>query len=462
MRNEKLNYDGVDSILGDPKKALWKMSIPLIVSLLITSLYSVIDAIWVSGLGADALAGVGFVSPIFIALMGIGNGLGAGSASALSKYIGEGNKEKADNGAAHTIFITVIISAITTFLLLIFLRDILLAMGAGDTINYAMDYGLILSAGSILVILSNSLYGVLRGEGDANRTMYAMLFSSILNMVLDPIFIYGLNLGVRGAAIASLLSLLFVNIILFYWFYIKKDTYLKPFLSNFKFDKQITLDILKVGLPASLELVNNALFAAIFSLLLVTVASTDAVAVYSTGWRVVTIATTPIIAVATALISVVGANYGARKYEEILVAHRYSMKMSILFGVLAALVVYIFAPQIVSAFAYTGTSTRLTPQLIAFLSVIVIYFPTMGYGCTSTFVFQGTGNGITAMFQTILRETVFTLAFAILLAIVFGYGEYGAWWGIILGELLVNTITMIWADLHIKNLIKSSNDSSPK
>ena len=458
MIDEKLNYDGVDSILGDPKKALWKMSIPLIISLLITSLYSVIDAIWVSGLGADALAGVGFVSPIFIALMGIGNGLGAGSASALSKYIGEGNEEKADNGAVHTIFITVIISAITTLLLLIFLRDILLAMGAGDTINYAMDYGLILSAGSILIILSNSLYGVLRGEGDANRTMYAMLFSSILNMVLDPIFIYGLNLGVRGAAIASLLSLLFVNIILFYWFYIKKDTYLKPFLSNFKFDKQITLDILKVGLPASLELVNNALFAAIFSLLLVTVASTDAVAVYSTGWRVVTIATTPIIAVATALISVVGANYGARKYEEILVAHRYSMKMSILFGVLAALVVYIFAPQIVSAFAYTGTSTRLTPQLIAFLSVIVIYFPTMGYGCTSTFVFQGTGNGITAMFQTILRETVFTLAFAILLAIVFGYGEYGAWWGIILGELIVNTITMIWADLHIKKLINANRE----
>ena len=458
MIDEKLNYDGVDSILGDPKKALWKMSIPLIISLLITSLYSVIDAIWVSGLGADALAGVGFVSPIFIALMGIGNGLGAGSASALSKYIGEGNKEKADNGAVHTIFITVIISAITTLLLLMFLRDILLAMGAGDTINYAMDYGLILSAGSILVILSNSLYGVLRGEGDANRTMYAMLFSSILNMVLDPIFIYGLDLGVRGAAIASLLSLLFVNIILFYWFYIKKDTYLKPFLSNFKFDKQITLDILKVGLPASLELVNNALFAAIFSLLLVTVASTDAVAVYSTGWRVVTIATTPIIAVATALISVVGANYGARKYDEILVAHRYSMKMSILFGVLAALVVYIFAPQIVSAFAYTGTSTRLTPQLIAFLSVIVIYFPTMGYGCTSTFVFQGTGNGITAMFQTILRETVFTLAFAILLAIVLGYGEYGAWWGIILGELIVNTLTMIWADLHIKKLINANRE----
>ena len=310
--NNVKNSQGVDSILGNPKTALWKMSIPLIISLLITSLYSVIDAVWVSGLGADALAGVGFVSPVFIALMGIGNGLGAGSASALSKYIGENNKRKADNGAIHTIFITVIISIITTVILLIFLKDILLAMGAGVTINYAMDYGVILSIGSILVILSNSLYGVLRGEGDANRTMYAMLFSSVLNMILDPVFIYVLNLGVKGAAVATLISLLLVNLILFYWFYIKKDTYLKPFLSNYKFNKGITIDILKVGLPASLELINNALFAALFSLLLVIVASTDAVAVYSTGWRVVTIATTPIIAVATALISVVGANYGAK------------------------------------------------------------------------------------------------------------------------------------------------------
>lgn len=459
MAEESLTgFDGVESILGDPKSALIKMSIPLIISLFITSLYSVIDAIWVSGLGADALAGVGFVSPIFIALMGIGNGLAAGASSALSKYVGEENKTKADNGAIHTILITAIVSILTTLILLIFLKDILLAIGAGSTIDYAMDYGFLISLGSILIILSNSLYGVLRAEGDANRTMYAMLFSSILNMILDPIFIYGLNLGVKGAAIATLISLLLVNIILFYWFYIKKDTYLRPLFSNFKFSKEISIDIIKVGFPASLELINNALFAALFSLLLTIVASTDAVAVYSTGWRVVTIATTPILAVATALISVIGANYGAKRYEDILIAHRYSMKISILLGFLAAIVVYIFAPQIVSIFSYEGTSVRLAPQLIAFLSCIVIYFPTMGYGCTSTFVFQGTGHGITAMFQTILRETVFTLGFAILLAIVLGYGEYGAWWGIILGEIVVNTITMIWADLHIKRLIKSGNN----
>lgn len=450
----KNNSKGINLILGNPKKALISMSIPLIISLFITSLYNIVDAIWVSGLGADALAGVGYVTPIFIAIMGIGNGLGAGSTFALSKYIGEKNKEKADNGGVHTIIITLIISTITTALLLIFLKPLLLLIGAGNTINYATDYGNLLVLGSVFIILSNSLYGILRGEGDANRTMYTMLLASIVNIILDPIFIYYLNLGVKGAAIATILSLALVNLILLYWFYIKKNTYISPFIKNYKFNKEISIDILKVGLPASLELINNAIFAALFSLVLTYIASTDAVAVYSTGWRVVTIATTPILAVATALISVVAVNYGRKSYKNILIAHRYSMKIAILFGIIAAVIVYILAPQIATIFAYTGTSTRLSSSLIAFLSCIVLFFPTMGFGATSTFVFQGLGKGLTAMFQTILRETIFTLSFAILLGIIYGLGEYGAWWGIILGEYVVNIITMIWADLYIKKLIK--------
>ena len=451
------NTKGVDILLGDPKKALWNTSIPLIISLFISSLYNLIDAIWVSGLGANQLAAVGFIMPIFTALLGIGNGLAAGSSSALSKYIGEDDKYKADNGSIHTILITLVISIITTVVLLIFLKPILIFIGAGNTIGYSLDYGYIIILGSVFIILSNSLYGVLRGEGDSNRTMYAMLFSSILNIILDPIFIYGLNLGFRGAAVATVISLVFVNLILIYWFYIKKDTYLKPYIGNFKFDLDITNDILKVGLPASLELINNAVFAALFSMLLAYIGTTDAVAVYSTGWRVVTVATTPILAIATALISVVGVNYGRKNYENIRIAHRYSVKMGILFGLIAAVIVYVFAPQIVAVFTYGGTSQRLNGSLISFLLCIVFFFPTMGYGATSTYVFQGVGKGITAMFQTILRETVFTLAFAIFLSIYLGWGVYGAWLGIVLGELVVNTITMVWADLYIGGLIKGSS-----
>ena len=451
--NSNDNSKSVDIMLGNPKKALISMSVPLIVSLLISSLYNLIDAAWVSGLGADALAGVGFFTPIFMILVGFGNGLGAGAAFAISKYIGEENKSKADNASIHSILIDIIVSIIITVVLLILLIPILNAMGAGQTISYATDYGNIIVIGSIFIILSNALYGIYRGEGDSKRPMYAMVASAILNMILDPIFIYTLGFGVKGAAIATLISAIFVILILIYWFYIKNDTYLKPKLSNFRYNSEIGFDIVKVGLPASIQLLNNAFFAAVFSALLAFLGSTDSVAVYSTGWRIVIIGTTPMLAIGTALISVIAANYGAKNYENIRIAHRYAMKISMIFAFAVAILTNVFAPDIASIFASSGTSVRIAPELTSFLQWIVIYYPTMAVGVASTYVFQGIGKGITAMFQTIMRETGFTIFFAVILGVFLGYGVWGAWMGIVLGEIVSNNITMVWADWQIKKLI---------
>lgn len=451
LGNDSLN--NVDIMLGNPRKALLSMSVPLIVSLLISSLYNLIDAAWVSGLGADALAGVGFFTPIFMILVGFGNGLGAGASFAISKYIGEDNKSKADNASLHSILIDVVISVIITVVLFVFLIPILNAMGAGQTIGFATDYGYIIVSGSVFIIFSNALYGIFRGEGDARRPMYAMAISAILNMILDPIFIYSLNLGVKGAAIATLISAVFVILILFYWMYIKKDTYLKPIPSNFNFKRDISMDIVKVGIPASIQLLNNAFFAAVFSALLAYVGSTDSVAVYATGWRIVIVGTTPLLAIGTALISVVAANYGAKEYKNIQIAHRYAMKISLVLGVAVMILTNVFAADIASIFASGGSSVRIAGELTAFLSWIVIYYPTMAAGVPSTYVFQGIGMGITAMFQTILRETVFTLFFAVLFAVFLNYGVWGAWMGIVLGEVISNNITMFWADWQIKKLM---------
>ncbi len=445
--------NSVDLMLQNPKKALIKMSLPLIISLLITSFYNLIDAAWVSGLGADALAGVGFFTPIFMILVGFGNGLGSGTAFALSKYLGENNKQKADNASAHSIILDIIISVILTIALLIFLNPILNAMGAGQTIGYATDYGVIILLGSIFIIFSNALFGIFRGEGDTTRSMYAMVASAILNMVLDPIFIYTLNLGVRGAAIATIISSIFVILMLLYWFYIKQDTFLKPNLANFSFRKDISIDIIKVGIPASIQLLNNAFFAAVFSALLAYVGSTDSVAVYSTGWRVVTIGTTPLLAIGTALISVIATNYGAKNYKNIQIAHRHAMKVSIVIAIIVAVLTNVFAGDIASIFASSGSSARIAPELTSFLAWIVIYYPTMAVGVSSTYVFQGIGKGITAMFQTIMRETGFTIFFAVLLSVVLGYGVWGAWMGIVIGEVVSNNITMVWADWQIKKLM---------
>ena len=449
--------NSVDLMLQNPKKALIRMSIPLIISLIITSFYNLIDAFWVSGLGADALAGVGFFTPIFMILVGFGNGLGSGAAFALSKYLGEDNKPKADNASVHSILIDIVVSLIMTVLLLLSLNPILNAMGAGQTIGYATDYGVIIILGSVFIIFSNALYGIFRGEGDTTRPMYAMIASAVLNMILDPIFIYTLNFGVKGAAIATIMSSIFVILILLYWFYIKKDTYLKPNMVNFKFKGDISKDIVKVGIPASIQLLNNAFFAAVFSALLTYVGSTDSVAVYSTGWRIVTIGTTPLLAIGTALISVIAANYGAQKYGNIQIAHRYAMKVSIVIACIVAVLTNVFAGDIASVFASSGSSVRIASELTSFLSWIVIYYPTMAVGVASTYVFQGIGQGITAMFQTIMRETGFTIFFAVLLGVVLGYGVWGAWMGIVLGEVVSNNITMVWADLQIKRLMNNHN-----
>ena len=152
--------NSVDIMLQNPEKALIKMSVPLIISLLITSFYNLIDAAWVSGLGADALAGVGFFTPIFMILVGFGNGLGSGAAFALSKYLGEDNKPKADNGSVHSILLDVIVSIVITAILLVFLNPILNVMGAAQTIGYATDYGVIILLGSVFIIFSNALYGI--------------------------------------------------------------------------------------------------------------------------------------------------------------------------------------------------------------------------------------------------------------------------------------------------------------
>jgi len=443
----------VDVMLGNPKKALLKMSIPLIVSLLISSFYNLIDAAWVSGLGADALAGVGFFTPLFMVLVGFGNGLGAGAAFAISKYIGEEDKSKADNASVHSILIDIVVSIVITVILLIFLNPILDTMGAGQTIGFATDYGVLILSGSIFIILSNALYGIFRGEGDSKRPMYAMVASAILNIILDPIFIYYLGLGVKGAAIATLISAIFVILILLYWFYVKKDTYLRPNLSNFNFKKDISYDIVKVGIPASIQLLNNAFFAAVFSALLVYVGSTDSVAVYSTGWRIVIISTTPMLAIGTALISVVAANFGSKNYRNIQIAHRYAIKVSLVFSIIVMILTNLFAGQIASVFASGGSSERIAAELTAFISWIVIYYPTMAVGVPSTYIFQGIGKGITAMFQTIMRETGFTIFFAVLFGVVLNYGVWGAWMGIVLGEIVSNNLTGIWADWQIKKLI---------
>ena len=448
---------GVSLITGDPKKAIVKLSGPMIISMLLMTFYNLVNAIWVAGLGGDALAAVGFVTPLYLVLVGLSNGLGAGAASAIARYIGADNKKYANNAALHSLFITIIISIILTVLLIVFLRPILMLLGAGNTIDLAVQFGQVTFAGTILMLFTGVGYGILRAEGDAKRTMYAMVISSVMNMILDPILIYWAGLGISGAAWGTVISMGFVSLVLLYWFFVKKDTYVSFSIKDFMPDKVVSKNILGVGLPASAEFLIMSILAGIVNGLLVVVAGTDAVAVYSAGWRVVMMAIMPIIAVGTSVITVAGVSYGARKYENISIAHKYSIKVGLIIAAATSVLTFVFAPYIAMIFAYTPQSASLAPTIAAFLQVMCFFYIFMPPGVMSSSTFQGVGKGMTSLTLTLLRNLVFIAIFAYLFAIILGLGEYGVWWGIVAGDILGGIVAYVWARTYIRRLQSVEN-----
>ena len=241
---------GVTLLTGDPKKAIISLSGPMIIAMLLMSSYNVVNAIWVVGLGSDALAAIGFISPIFMVLLGLGTGIGAGATSAIARRIGADDRNGASNNAVHALIISLILSVIVTLPLVLFAEPIAILFGAGKTAGLAVAYGQVLFAGSFFIIFVNVAYGILRAEGDARRTMYAMVAASLLNIVLDPILIYGLGLGVAGAAWGTIISLAAASVVLCYWFFIKRDTYVCFSRQNFTPCRSVVSDILYVGIPA--------------------------------------------------------------------------------------------------------------------------------------------------------------------------------------------------------------------
>ena len=192
----------IEMITGDPKKAINKLALPIIASMLLIMANNIIDSIWVAGLGAEPLAALGYVTPLFMILIGIGNGIGAGGNSLISRYIGAENHKSANNAAIHNFILGVIISIAVSAILLGLLKPLLIVMGAEAVLSYAMEYGIVIFSFSFAMLLPPIFGGAFRAEGDVKRATLPLAITAITNMCIDPIFIYTLNLGVAGAAVS--------------------------------------------------------------------------------------------------------------------------------------------------------------------------------------------------------------------------------------------------------------------
>ncbi|MDP3562933.1 MAG: MATE family efflux transporter [Methanoregula sp.] len=447
------NTEGIALLMGDPKKAIVKLSGPMIIAMFLMSTYNIVNAIWVAGLGSDALAAVGFITPIFMVLIGIGSGLGAGAASVISRRIGAKDKPAADNAAIHAILITLILSAVLTIPLILFTGPIVHLFGAGEVAGLATEYGQVIFLGMVLILFTNVAYAILRAEGDAKRAMYVMAASSILNIILDPLLIYYAGMGIAGAAWGMIISLIVVSCVLIYWFFMKRDTYVTLSYRAFSWDKKTVKDILGVGLPASLEFFLMAVLAIFINGLLVATAGTDAVAVYTAGWRVVFFAIIPLIAISTSVISVAGAAYGARQFTRLRTVHTFSISLGIAISLVISAITFIFARQIATIFTYSPDSAHLAPEIALFLATMCFFYPFIPPGIMSGSIFQATGKGMTSLVISVLRNLVFIAVFAYLFGIVLGFGEHGIWWGIVAGDIIGGTIAFLWARAYISRLI---------
>lgn len=445
---------GVALLLGEPEKAIRKLSGPMIIAMLLYSTYNIVNAIWVAGLGSDALAAVGFISPLFLVIIGLGNGLGAGTTSAIARKIGAGDHAGANNTAVHAILLTVAISALATIPLVLWTEEIALLFGAGKTAGLAGEYGRIIFASTILLLLTNVGSAILRAEGDTKRTMYIMAVSAVMNMILDPLLIYSVGLGIAGAAWGMVISQVFVTLVLIYWFFGKKDTFVTVSKKSFYYEKKTIRDILGVGVPASFEFFLMSVLAIIINGLLVRVAGTDAVAVYAAGWRVVIFAIIPLAAIGTSVVSVAGAAFGGRRYEKLPIILNYSFKLGLIVAMGVSILTWFFSSQIASIFTYSPESIHLAPSIAAFLATMCFFYPFVSPGIMSCSLFQGVGKGITSLTLNLFRNLIFIAVFAYVFGITLGYGEHGIWWGIVAGDILGGILGYAWARLYLSQLLK--------
>lgn len=443
----------VEVMRGNPETAVKKLAIPIMISMLLTASYNIIDGVWIAGLGQEAIAGIGFITPIFMILNGVSVGLGSGATSSISRFVGAKNHKKASQSAAHSLLIFLIASVVLTIVLLILQEPLLKLYGAsGESLAQGIKYGTPLFLGLFAFIFANGASGILRGEGDMKRAMYAVVVSVILNAILDPICIYILGWGSAGAAIATILSSICSAIVILYWILVKKDTYVDVNLGEFKFDSSIAKDILKVGIPASMDMLVMAIAMSLYMIFISSIAGEFGIASFTSGQRLYLFAIMPLTAIGTAVTAVVGSSFGAKNGEYISRAHKFGAKFGIIFGTCVTLILVVFATQLSTIFAYTAETAHLVPEITRYLQIACLCLPLTGAGMASTFFYQGIGKGTISLSWTIIREVIFTVGATFFFGIYLGWGLIGIWAGLAIGRTTASILNYLYARYTIKGI----------
>jgi len=419
--------------------ALMKLGVPTMIGMLISALYNAIDAYFVGGLGMSQMGAVSVVFPIVQIVIGLGMMFGAGASSYISRSLGKGDNTEANRAASTALFASVLVGAVIIAGIMIFLDPVLVSLGATDTIlPYAKGYAQIYVTGSIINVFTVTMNNLLTAQGATRFTMIAMLTGSITNVILDPIMIYGLDWGIEGAAIATVISLC-VNMALYIGYIATKQGVLRLSVRNIQLSPQLLGEILKIGIPvllfqllasASMGLTNSA----------AKPYGDYAVAAMGAVTRIMTIGTYIVFGFLKGFQPFAGYNYGAKRFDRLKKAIHLCLIWSTAFGIAVALILVIFAEPIVSLF---GTDAEMVKLASTALRLNAILFITFGYQMVYASLYLSIGKSLVGGLLSLSRQGIFFLPLIYILPRLFQLS--GVIWVQPAADLLTITVTFIFA-----------------
>ena len=450
MSESVKRHSRLKAFVDNPSKSLWTLAIPIIAGMGIQTLYSIVDMIFIGRISGSAIAAVAFNFPIFFFVMGISFGLGSGVTASIARFIGSDDKVNADNAAEHAILIAIVISALLTSLGLLYGKQILLKIGCTpEVLPEAWEYLKVSCYGISFGVFSGFFRSILAGEGDMKFPMILAGFGTILNIILDPIFIFTLGFGVAGAAWATTISQMIVFVIFIFMLFVKEHAYVKFQLRDFSLSKYILIDIIKVGLPASLSMIVMAVGQLIFNRMLATF-STDAVAAYQVGGRIDMVVFLPIFGIASALTTMVGMYFGANEIDKIRYITKYGISRAFIITSIGSILLYIFAPVIISGFTDEIVIKNIA---VDYLRVISLLFPFISIGLTIGRILQGLGLGMPSLIITTIRVIGVAGPLAYYFIYMLGKPVEWMWYAMFISGIMATMISIFWLKLAFRKFL---------
>jgi putative MATE family efflux protein len=446
-----MKEDRVDEFIKNPKKALFTLALPIVIAMVVQVMYNIVDTAFVGRLGAEAIAALTFSFPLFFILIAVNSGVGAGMSSRISRYLGAKNKEAAENTAMHGLFISLLLAAVVFVIGLITLGPFFTLLGATDTVlEMAMDYMIIILIGVFFMFPSFVVNSIFSAQGDTKTPMKVHIFALVLNIILDPIFIYVLGYGIKGAAMATVIS--FSAALLVYVYYLKKKSHLKIGLKSFKFSFPIIRDIFKVGAPATLMMLLLSVYMMFINRFMAHF-GVNYVAAFGIASRLESVAVMPLVAFSMALMTLVGMFFGAKRHDLVKSIIKYGMKMAIIFTSSIGIIFFIFPSLFLRIFTPDAALLSLGS---AYLRIDVFTFPLMAIGMTVSRSMQAMGYGLPGLVINVARILVVAVPLAYIFVFVLGLSYLSIAVAMVIGAVIASIIALIWIRIEFKKLEKKS------